>query len=449
MAGKCGKCSKQLPRKQFLTCSVCNVSYDIDCAGAEKRFFIMNDEHKRRWRCISCSTKTPSINTKNTIPAQMENVTFRNKRTIVNISTSNSYLSLIDDGDDETYSTFQDYKLNRSCPDLSTTRAEDLEELKQKILNLQSKLNSAESEIENLILDNNNLREKLAESELKINCLKQVCSSSRKPRKKRKEISEPESSSAANQSFEELNKSDEKETKEGKPVEVNEKKKNIYIFGDQQIRGLAVKLLETRIGKWNDEYNVTSIIKPQAQSSDILTSLNSCVINRDDVIVLSIGSNDINPYLLYSNVCNVLGKYDKCKIFVIKVRENRHLNIDKLNFELEMLTRNYDNCTYLTIDNNNYKDFRSYLQGLTFKINIEIDFLTYKKDYIDVGITKKSRVNVESNSKVSLNHSINIDQNVVFSTPKKNIDNSEVDAASQKSPQTLKCNKDSQFFREL
>lgn len=62
------------------------------------------------------------------------------------------------------------------------------------ISSLQSKLAIAEKEIENLLLQNTNLTDKIDERDSKTSRLKQVCSSSIKSRKKRKEVFEARSS---------------------------------------------------------------------------------------------------------------------------------------------------------------------------------------------------------------------------------------------------------------
>lgn len=411
MTGRCGKCAKQLPRKQFLTCTSCNTSYDIDCAGAEKRFFLMNDEHKRRWKCLSCYTSKPHSSGSGITASTPydEHVTVRNK-CVINISTSNSFESLadtsLDDEDDEDYCNT---RLNRSCPELSTITADDLQELKQMISSLQSKLAIAEKEIENLLLQNTNLTDKIAERDSKISRLKQVCSSSIKSRKKRKEVFEARSSYVVDQSFEGLNGGNSEE-KKMKLTETNQSKKNnIFILGDQQIRGLAIKILEFRYGKYNDVYNVTSIIKPYAQSRDILTSFNVLPesINEDDVIIFSVGSNDRDPYLLYSNLCNFLAKYKNCKCILINVMTNQNLNVKKLNNDLHMLSRKYDNCTFIDINTYKYNDFKTPLQKLTFKINIEIDFMKYKKEFIDVRKGIKKHFEIENSKNLSPNATLN------------------------------------------
>lgn len=472
MTGKCGKCSKQLPRKQYLTCSLCSISYDIDCAGAEKRFFIMNDEHKRRWKCLPCTQSTSSVINMST--PITENVTFRNK-CIINVSTSNSYESLtetlLDDDDDD------NSRLNRSCPELSSFKTEDLEELKQKMLSLQLKLDTAEKEIENLVTENAYLTGKLAENELKIKRLKLVCTSSGKSTKKRKKISVSKLSTttnqcstekrkestglrhslATNQSFEGLNipKTDSKKTESNKDLsgEIKSKKNIIYILGDQQVRGLALKLLESRSGRWNDAYDVISLIKPHARSSDILSSFNMLPnnINKNDIIILSVGSNDTDPYLLFNNVCNTLCKFNNCKVFVTNVKTNRHLNVNRLNNELYMLIRKYDNCTYIDINNKNYENYKSYMQKLTFKINIEIDYIKYKGDFLDVG--KKLRAGNNSTdisrclSNLSCDGGLNIMIDINSDSLDKTLNKQETDTDSPKSPQRTQSNDNSDFFR--
>lgn len=418
MSNRCCKCNQELPKKTFLTCSVCSNSYDIDCAGAEKLFFIMEDKGKRQLKCQPCLSKmqaphtgsekcAPGIGPVISTPLG-EYVTMRKKYQL-NIEISNSFDSLADsisDEEDEVSSSSFRNKLNRSCPELSKVTTQDCEDMKKIIFDLQEKLAIAQKEIETLLLENGDLKKVIKENDSKINRLKRICNSNSKKDNTRANTHRDQSSVTRqgtlnpqshmrHQSFDNLNTRPGKEDlpldtispsskKEVNLVQAKKPKKNIFILGDQQIRGLAIKLIETRLGKWNDVYHISSIVKPSAPSLDILTNIEPLldVITKDDIIILAVGSNDKDPFLLYSNLCNAIYKLNGFNVFVTSVFQNRYLNVEKLNFDISRMIKNYQNATFIHIE---LRDLgpKMYLKQLTFKLNIEVDYLKYKHDFID------------------------------------------------------------------
>ncbi|CAG9790268.1 unnamed protein product [Diatraea saccharalis] len=108
---------------------------------------------------------------------------------------------------------------------------------------------------------------------------------------------------------------------------------------------------------------------------------------EDDILILSIGSNDNNPYEIISNLCNTLCNFKKCKIFVLSVQYNNHLNIHKLNSKIDLIVRNYDNCHFIKTDqllkSYIFKKKTSIIQKISFKLNIEINFLKYKQKFLN------------------------------------------------------------------
>ncbi|CAK1603916.1 unnamed protein product [Parnassius mnemosyne] len=58
---KCSGCFQVITNKQYLICSKCNESYDLDCANvSSKRFYnIMSPERKNKWICQTCRSNMP------------------------------------------------------------------------------------------------------------------------------------------------------------------------------------------------------------------------------------------------------------------------------------------------------------------------------------------------------------------------------------------------------
>lgn len=162
-------------------------------------------------------------------------------------------------------------------------------------------------------------------------------------------------------------------------------------------------MIKARCGKWNDHYKITSFVKPNAPSSVVLNTCNNLIgtFKKDDIIVISVGSNDCNPYILFTNLCNTLNYLKDHKVYVINVKYNPSLNERKLNGELKLLIRNFDNCDFIHVD---YKKYNfpaktAHLDSICFKLNIEIDFLEYKTKFIQNAFKKRSHVLKSKNYK--------------------------------------------------
>lgn len=295
-------------------------------------------------------------------------------------------------------------RLNSSCPDLRKFNIEEkIEKLQQQNKILKEKLLIAETEIENILMENNKLKEQLTKNETKNKYLTQIWSSSQKKLITIKRTQKTLNKTTLN--FEQDEKEIEKtRTSEngnlGKNSSLlgltldgatdNTKKNNIYIIGDQQVCGLTEEIRKSRSGKWNDNYNVTGIVKPFASSSQVLSSCEYLVdiMTKDDVLVLSVGSNDKNPFTLMSNLCNTLCKLKKGKILILSVRHNYHLNVTKLNTQINQLIKNYYNSSFIDIAQilTNYQNMTSIRKKIGFKINIEINCIKYENDYIKNGL---------------------------------------------------------------
>lgn len=128
-----------------------------------------------------------------------------------------------------------------------------------------------------------------------------------------------------------------------------------------------------RAGKWNDVYNVSGEVKPNASSSAILKNLEnkSQLFLRDNIIILAVGSNDKNPYELFTSLCNILSKLKNNRVYLLGVQRNNYLNTKLLNSELKMIAKitqiaNTYVETNLNIHHNYY--YMNPLDYLSFKL---------------------------------------------------------------------------------
>lgn len=65
---KCSGCRAVIIDKKFMNCTGCNQKYDLQCANlSPKRFKALNDENKRKWRCLECNNKVPKSDNTNTL----------------------------------------------------------------------------------------------------------------------------------------------------------------------------------------------------------------------------------------------------------------------------------------------------------------------------------------------------------------------------------------------
>lgn len=105
------------------------------------------------------------------------NVTIRNKKTSVRHETSYESLPCINNSS----LLSEDSNLMRSLPDLSTIQNDEtIMELKSTINHMKLKIESADNEIDRLILENKLLKQTISDQDIKIKELIKICSSSSK-----------------------------------------------------------------------------------------------------------------------------------------------------------------------------------------------------------------------------------------------------------------------------
>ncbi|CAG9784753.1 unnamed protein product [Diatraea saccharalis] len=169
-------------------------------------------------------------------------------------------------------------------------------------------------------------------------------------------------------------------------INSHKKKTKVFILGDEHIKLLSEKLCKSRKHLHDDPYTITIMVKQGASCSQVLSSCDELKhsLSANDIVILSLGANDRNPYFLLSQLNIALHKLRHFKVYVTNVYLNRCLNTRLLNYNIKLLTQNFDNCMFLELNNDCYKTNRTlYLNDLCFKINIELDYFLYKSRYLE------------------------------------------------------------------
>ncbi|CAG9790342.1 unnamed protein product [Diatraea saccharalis] len=278
----CAICDKSITKRDFLKCAYCNEPYHLDSTSVStKRFYLMTNENKSNWKCDKCySTQGTSWE--------------------INLSTNNSFESLSDEESTDFTSISHNSRLHGNCLEVGRFNMEEkIHELEKQNRDLQEKLQSAETEIEHILLENANLKKSLSEQEDKLKKYT-ICNSSPKDNIifRKKKINPPMSNCSINEdesiiapssdshgTYSQLLTSDQNyvttvtyrnvyistppSNLEGN-ISMEEQshytKPTIYLIGDEQVKGLTEQLKKTRSEKWNDCYNISSITKPFAPS---------------------------------------------------------------------------------------------------------------------------------------------------------------------------------------
>lgn len=404
MAQSCSKCRIAITNRLYLICAICKKVYDLCCANvSEKLFCLMDVERKAAWRCNDCihgcsssPLMQPSIRCNDSFNDQEDNVTLRRKYK-ANVSTENSFDALSLDEDVEDLSMFllkRNGQLNRSCPDIRSDNFNKIEVLQNKVAELTQKLEIAENEITNLLTENCCLKKQISLYDVRVSQLRDICKSTPKkpqrrngnslnrtrldfssdqntPRKPKdravpEHMKPPQASTVGSEDAVDKLCSAKNKIKNG----------NMYIIGDEQVKGLSTRLCSMKFNKWNEKYNIQGLVKPHASSTEILGNFEGLLlkIKEGDIIVVSVGKHDKNPYLFLTNLYNFLRQLKHCKVFLLNVTVNRNLNVNKLNNEIRMLIKNYENCKFLEIKDM-FKRYnqRSILDLMTFKLNLILE----------------------------------------------------------------------------
>lgn len=471
----CMKCKASIKNNVFIKCSACHLELDIKCAAINsKNILAMTKEQKQKWKCVNCLSKqkkptssvenstysSPDIivNRERSLPSSSnpnqhsnmspEMVTMRKKKKeILPISPRSA-----PDTDEDSFISNSSI-LRRSLPDLSTRVNEEVDELKIQIQNLKLDLESAHTEIENLIIEKNSLLKQISDRDMKINALTTITyeSSPIKTTKKKKKIQkiQEKASITGNDVINKnktqtdnpqlLEKSDspilpqylKKSTDENslKREALHIEKSNIIlpgknkcdqqnntnkilIYGSQRCIGLASALLQSRQNSRYEKYSVFSETKPNAPTEEVLKACTYAHTAESTKVILCIGENDTNPTKVILELGVALKHFQKCQVLILSVLCNDHINEELLNRNLRLICNNYKNCHFICND----ITYKNYLSDICRKINFCIDSLDYERLYLDVKTLKKRLLSTPPNrsSRQSFTRSPKLQQKTIL-----------------------------------
>lgn len=173
--------------------------------------------------------------------------------------------------------------------------------------------------------------------------------------------------------------------------------REIYIFGSQQCVGLAAEVSSSRSYTQYEKYRLIAETKPYAPSSEIIKNCKTVKLRRDDKIIICIGENDNNINYVLSHLYRILDIFNRNKIIVLGVKQNRFLDIIKLNKAIKNTCKLYKNCYY--VDYNSSK----LLSDTIKNINYTIDSWDYADKYLNPKEIRKQIANIKSSKQQKQN----------------------------------------------
>lgn len=383
---ECGGCLQKLTDREFLTCKICNITYDLLCGNVSEALFrkVMTRESKNKWECQWCINKRVRGDNTNTPVGRHNidnNVTKRKPRLLRQLSLENITIS---DG------TIDWSSLNVT-PETSHNESFEIEHLKIELAEMTNQLIKAKQEINTLQKENSNLK-------LSLENLNDVKNNNPAPKNK--------TANEAIQNVPEIcviHALDNVTTPHLDNDCVAEeiirmRDPKILIIGDQTCKNLGTQLINQRHKYKNvKEYTILNCCYPNAPADHILKNcnLNEQELRDHDWVVLSVGSNDTNPTKLCIELTAILKTLSKPNVLLMEIVNNPYLNEDKLNHDFKKIANNFPNCKFLSVStqsNNNYsKRPTTNVKRLVTIINNVINNQDYNKCFIGSNITKTTK----------------------------------------------------------
>lgn len=333
-----------------------------------------------------------------------ENITFRKLRrtgSLQNISHSSS--SLLDD-------------TIVSLPNVSMNESQTIIELNETIRKLSLELQTANEEIDNLNLENTQLKSDLDKcnkiistyKKLQFNTSKIITPKSSRKRKnhstpnknssvilasKNKDLNEVELNTQKNT----INMVDDITTPSKLTVQNNETHK-VLIITDQ--RGYEIqKVLQTLLGS---RFKVFCFSKPGANMTNLVSTLpqEMDTLTKDDFVILLGGQFDNNPNELKISLQNWIYRTNKPNILICQTPYNKHLNEEKLNYEVKHICTMFPNSLFVDMRYESYvPNKRRISKHISQTILKDILHLKYKMEY---QIYTKKQIANQLNKRVSM-----------------------------------------------
>lgn len=361
---KCSKCNKLLPKREFMTCSKCKLSYDLKCANVSVQRFnnTMTPNHKSAWKCMTCvetrneknvvskTLNKPEQSTEPNSPVIMEtsvdkqnqniyssefmncndNITIR-QNTKINVSTHNSFQSLSTEDEEDLSSVLASQSktgFNRSCPEINAVLnvREELDSIKIELKDTQNKLLIAENEIDNMLIENSKLQKQITQYELKIKKMTRICTTTDLNISKNNYTPDNRTTSSLTSTLQKKKKRDQNHTSTPKYSKKNtqsqmsgkklEQIKNI-IENKTQNNTMKNKVCVLSTNNTNkllsiskkiigDDFELCHYIKPKCGILEILHGINAKVKNftMKDYCVIMMGHEDFRSTLDYYDLIN-------------------------------------------------------------------------------------------------------------------------------------------------
>lgn len=310
-----------------------------------------------------------------------ENITMRKRR--VNLS--------LKDSEDDSFISSQSDVRSKSVPDLSTY-CNELEEMQAEIKMFKNLLESANQEIDKLILENQILKTKITELEDKIKTLNKIYCTPISKNKKMKTSTLKKSArkntkflftpvqEPANSSITDLGlKQDPNPCTTAEFINECCSERKIYILGGQQCVNLASYLIRSRSHSKFGEFKITSWTKPFASTEEILKKCYKLEDLESSLFILCVGENDSNPIKIFAETAAVLKQFKQSKVLILNVNYNRYLNEKMLNSMIKQLCNNTVNCNFIETLG---RSREQYLINACYKINSFLDSQFYEEKYI-------------------------------------------------------------------
>lgn len=350
MTTQCGKCAKPISNARFLKCSGCTTDYHLPCTSVSEArfntFYATNKEKKGSWKCKTClrkgqakprtSSPKPSSSTSIDYMTPTKNITVR-KKPVVNVTTENSFQYLSTEEDETDLDSIN--MGNRSCPDAGTNHREELEEMRKTIQYLQEKLEAADNEIANLLLENGTLKKKMESCEQKVDNLTRICKSTPKSthnfkssqenrktqRSSKSSRKEPrkleyaeERNSTSEKSLREIEISEKPNIRDNSHLETQNNKTKLCLISNQKYIGTLAAIE----GTFDSNVDYCHYSTPNCELNAVLKTLNNKLINftMSDYCVLLLGEIDFkgkhDNTELVRNIRNVVQKITHTNVII-------------------------------------------------------------------------------------------------------------------------------------
>lgn len=333
-----------------------------------------------------------------------DNITIRRGRTQSNDSMNTSFISI---------------KSNQGClslPDLSTIQNIEVDELKSELTAVKLQLGNANLEIQKLKEESENMHKQIEQHQITISKLSklyadltgcyidepenntkpQLSSNIVSPSLQKKEDNVLHASPIGEKSAITEMIDPKPNIKKSRHLRIDEptnkkyndeqRKQRILIVGGGQCRGLASALISSRKNSKFSHYDISSIIKPNASTEEILKSCYTNNLGQQDYVIICVGENDHNPTNYLIELSSTLKYLQKRNInaIVININYNRHLNECTLNNLIKTVCQYFPTSKYIELDHycSRYYNHKKYLYDLSYKINIVIDSYEYNSKYL-------------------------------------------------------------------